>query len=146
MQKHDESKEPLDKHLFHKTTKEASESICCNNFDHRLDSVNGKPYGHGTYFATTAQLSDTYANRQGPFWVRHMFLTKVLVRRMCQGNQHYRQTPPYNSKTQQHALYDSCIDRLENPTMFVVFDNCQCYPYYLIKYKQRDLYSQLNYY
>ncbi|CAB1313694.1 unnamed protein product, partial [Coregonus sp. 'balchen'] len=31
--------------------------------------------------------------------------------------------------------YDSYVNRMENPNVFVVFDSSQCYPYYLIKYK-----------
>lgn len=132
------SKEPLEKHLFHGTTKEASESICLNNFDPRVDNVNGRSYGLGTYFATTSQMSNYYAGLQEPVGVRHMFLAKVLVGRTCLGDKHDRRPPPYNSKTQQHALYDTCVNRMENPQMFVVFDSCQCYPYYLIKYKERS--------
>ncbi|KAM9334659.1 protein mono-ADP-ribosyltransferase TIPARP-like [Symphorus nematophorus] len=137
MQKqHIKSKEPLERHLFHGTTKEASEEICHNNFDPRVAGVNGTSYGFGSYFATTASFSNTYSARVGPDEVRHMFLAKVLVGKMSIGRTNYRRPPPLNSKTKQYRLYDTCVDNMDKTTMFVVFDSCQCYPYYLIKYKE----------
>jgi len=129
------SKQPLERHLFHGTTKDASESICHNNFDPRVAGVNGNSQGYGSYFATTACMSDDYTSLQGSGGVRHIFLAKVLVGKASMGKHNYRRPPSLNSKTQRYALYDSCMDNKENPRMFVVFDSCQCYPYYLIKYK-----------
>ncbi|XP_039647501.1 protein mono-ADP-ribosyltransferase TIPARP-like isoform X2 [Perca fluviatilis] len=135
MQKqHTNSKEPLERHLFHGTTKEPSEDICHNNFDPRMAGVHGTSQGFGSYFATTASFSHKYTAREGPDKVRHMFLAKVLVGKTCLGRFNYRR-PPLNSKMRQFYLYDSCVDNMDKPTMFVVFDSCQCYPYYLIKYK-----------
>ncbi|KAM9402631.1 protein mono-ADP-ribosyltransferase PARP11-like [Salvelinus alpinus] len=70
--------------------------------------VNGFVYGYGSY-------SNTFAVVSLDAGVRHMFLAKVLVGK---------------------NLYDTCVDQLVNPTIFVVFDRGQCYPYYLIKYKE----------
>lgn len=136
MQKqHTKWKEPLEKHLFHGTTKEASEDICHNNFDPRMAGVNGTSCGYGSYFATTASLSNNYSAKVGPDEVRHMFLAKVLVGKVSLGKSNYRRPPPLSSKTRQYCLYDTCVDIMNKPTMFVVFDRCQCYPYYIIKYK-----------
>ncbi|XP_040886090.1 protein mono-ADP-ribosyltransferase TIPARP-like [Toxotes jaculatrix] len=136
MQKqHTKSKEPLERHLFHGTTKDAAEDICHNNFDPRMAGVNGASYGFGSYFAITASISNTFSAKVGPDEVRHMFLAKVLVGKVSLGRNGYRRPPPLSSKTRQYCLYDTCVDNMANPTMFVVFDSCQCYPYYLIKYK-----------
>lgn len=129
------SKEPLERHLFHGTTKEASGDICHNNFDPRVAGVNGTSNGFGSYFATTASYSNTYSTKLGTDEVRHMFLAKVLVGRVCVGRHNYRRPPPISSRKKHYRLYDTCVDNMDNPTMFVVFDSCQCYPYYLIKYK-----------
>ncbi len=143
MQKHHtKSKEPLERHLFHGTTKEASEDICHNNFDPRMAGINGASCGFGSYFATTASFSNTYSARVGPNEVRHMFLAKVLVGKVSPGRNDYRRPPPLHSKTSQHVLYDTCVDNVDKPSMFVVFDSCQCYPYYLIKYK--DLPNEID--
>ncbi|XP_029901661.1 protein mono-ADP-ribosyltransferase TIPARP-like [Myripristis murdjan] len=135
LNQHPKTKEPLEQHLFHGTTKEAAEDICHNNFDPRMAGLNGASYGYGSYFACTAAFSNSYSAKVGPNDVRHMFLAKVLVGKVSVGRNGYRRPPPLSSKTKQYCLYDTCVDNLEKPTMFVVFDSCQCYPYYLIKYK-----------
>uniref|UniRef100_A0A3P9AZE6 TCDD-inducible poly [ADP-ribose] polymerase n=1 Tax=Maylandia zebra TaxID=106582 RepID=A0A3P9AZE6_9CICH len=125
----------LERHLFHGTTKEASEEICTSNFDPRVAGVNGVSHGHGTYFATAASHSHMFSAQFGPDEVCHMFLAKVLVGKVTVGRSHYRRPPKLTSRKKQHRLYDACVDNVNLPTMFVVFDSCQCYPYYLIKYK-----------
>lgn len=138
MQKqHTKSKEPLERHLFHGTSKEASEDICHNNFDPRMAGVNGTSYGFGSYFATTASFSNGYCPTADRDDVRQMFLAKVLVGKVIVGKHNLRRPPPITSRRCQYRLYDTCVDNVDKPTMFVVFDSCQCYPYYLIKY--RDL-------
>ncbi|XP_022604820.1 TCDD-inducible poly [ADP-ribose] polymerase-like [Seriola dumerili] len=135
MQKlHNTSKGPLERHLFHGTTKDASEDICHNNFDPRLAGVNGTSLGFGSYFATTASFSYNFSAKGGSDQLRHMFLAKVLVGKVSVGRAMYRRPPALTSKTRKYRLYDTCVDKLDKPTMFVVFDSCQCYPYYLIKY------------
>ena len=50
-----------------------------------------------------------------------------------QGNSSYTRPPPLTSGG--YELYDSCVDNLSNPSMYIVFERDQCYPKYLIKYK-----------
>lgn len=138
---HLKSKKPLERLLFHGTTKGASEAICHNNFDHRMAGTNGASFGYGSYFAIKASLSHTYTVKSRADGVHHMFLAKVLVGKSCKGRRDYRHPPPLPKKGQYH-LYDSCVDTMKKPSMFVVFDRCQCYPYYLIKYK--DLPSEIE--
>ncbi|XP_054480881.1 protein mono-ADP-ribosyltransferase TIPARP-like [Anoplopoma fimbria] len=136
MQKqHAKSQEPLERHLFHGTMKGPSEDICHNNFDPRMAGVNGTSNGFGSYFATAASFSNTFSAKLGPDEVCYMFLAKVLVGKVSLGRYDYRRPPPLDSKTSKFLLYDTCVDDIDKPTMFVVFDSCQCYPYYLIKYK-----------
>jgi hypothetical protein len=35
-------------------------------------------------------------------------------------------------------VYDSCVDKVPDPQIFVVFDRNQCYPEYLFMYTDRD--------
>ncbi|XP_034382730.1 protein mono-ADP-ribosyltransferase TIPARP-like [Cyclopterus lumpus] len=141
-ERHDESRGPLERHLFHGTTKEPSEDICHNNFDPRMAGVNGTSNGFGSYFALSASFSKTYSAKSGSDKVRHMFLAKVLVGKVSLGSSGYYRPPPLNPRTSRFLLYDTCVDDIDNPTMFVVFDSCQCYPYYLIKYK--DLPTEID--
>ncbi|XP_077400788.1 protein mono-ADP-ribosyltransferase TIPARP-like [Vanacampus margaritifer] len=128
------SVEPLERHLFHGTNQKSAENIFHNNLDPRVAGINGKVLGYGAYFAKSAKLSHNYTNEWLPYRLRHMFLAKVLVGKMAMGEPGYRRPPPCNSGT---SFYDSCVDFVPDPNIFVVFDSCQCYPYYLIKY--RDL-------
>ncbi|XP_043964090.1 protein mono-ADP-ribosyltransferase TIPARP-like [Gambusia affinis] len=132
MQKHHTKAEgPLERHLFHGTTKVASESICLHGFDPRVAGLNGHSHGFGSYFATDTLMSHEYTEASESDEVGYMFLAKVLVGRVCLGKHYYRRPP--NTKV---SLYDACVDNKQNPQMFIVFDSCQCYPYYLIKYKK----------
>uniref|UniRef100_A0A3P9QH12 TCDD-inducible poly [ADP-ribose] polymerase-like n=1 Tax=Poecilia reticulata TaxID=8081 RepID=A0A3P9QH12_POERE len=132
MQKHHSGAEgPLERHLFHGTTKVASESICLHGFDPRVAGLNGHSHGFGSYFATNALMSHEYTEANESNEVGCMFLAKVLVGRVCLGKHNYRRPP--SAKV---SLYDACVDNKPNPQMFIVFDSCQCYPYYLIKYKK----------
>ncbi|XP_032445777.1 protein mono-ADP-ribosyltransferase TIPARP [Xiphophorus hellerii] len=131
MQKHTKAEGPLERHLFHGTRKVASESICLHGFDPRVASLNGHSHGFGSYFATNALMSHEYTEANESDEVGYMFLAKVLVGRVCLGKHYYRRPP--NTKV---SLYDACVDNKQSPRMFIVFDNCQCYPYYLIKYKK----------
>lgn len=127
--------EPLERHLFHGTNKKAAEDICHNNFDPRMAGLNGTSFGRGSYFATKASISSVYAVLSAGDDLHHMFLCKVLVGQVCSGRSSYRRPPPLSTRSKQYLLYDTCVDRVDKPSTFVVFDNCQCYPYYLIKYK-----------
>ena len=132
---HPKFKGPLERHLFHGTTEQASEDICHNNFDPRLAGVNGASHGYGSYFAIKASTAYDYSAKVGHEDVRYMFLAKVLVGKTVRGKHFYRRPPPINLRLRQHHLYDSCVDSVNNPNIYVVFDSCQCYPYYLIKCK-----------
>uniref|UniRef100_A0A8C8MMA0 Poly [ADP-ribose] polymerase n=1 Tax=Oncorhynchus tshawytscha TaxID=74940 RepID=A0A8C8MMA0_ONCTS len=113
----------LERHLF---VGDFIEDICHNNFDPCVSGVNGFMYGYGSYFARDASYFNTFAAVSPDAGVRNMFLAK------CK----YRWPPPVRSTKEDYNLYDTCMDQLVNPTIFVVFDRCQCYPYYLIKYKE----------
>lgn len=42
--------------------------------------------------------------------------------------------PPKNPFDLSGDLYDSCVDDVSNPKLFVTFERCQAYPEYLIEY------------
>ncbi|XP_054609514.1 protein mono-ADP-ribosyltransferase TIPARP-like [Dunckerocampus dactyliophorus] len=133
--KHGSSKEPLERHLFHGTTRKAAEDICRNNFDPRVAGANGTSFGCGSYFATSAKLSHRYALTAGRDQSRHTFLAKVLVGEVTRGECRYLRPPLWSSAGFHHQRYDTCVDEVDNPSIFIVFDSSQCYPYFLIRYK-----------
>ena len=87
-------------------------------------------YGKGAYFARDASYSDNYS----PYDIfnhKHMFLVKVLTGEYEKGKSQYKHPPQRNSETD---LYDSCVDNTNNPSIFVIFRDCQAYPEYLVTF------------
>ncbi|KAG9335910.1 hypothetical protein JZ751_003567 [Albula glossodonta] len=125
----------LERHLFHGTTEDSAKEICQNNFDPRVSGKNGVAYGRGSYFARDASYSFKYAASSCQESCQHMFLAKVLVGNMTVGNSSYTRPPPLDPSNSGYELYDTCVNQIPNPSIFVVFDSCQCYPYFLIRYK-----------
>ena len=62
-----------------------------------------------------------------------MFMAKVLVGEYTTGSR-YSKTPP--KKGNGTDLYDSVVDNIRKPSIFVVFPDTQSYPEYLISFKQ----------
>lgn len=62
-----------------------------------------------------------------------MYLARVLVGDFAQGRAGYV-TPPNKNSGNASDLYDSVTDRPTNPTMFIVFNDIQAYPEYLITF------------
>ena len=63
-----------------------------------------------------------------------MFIARVLVGRYTHGYKQLRKPPPLNANDRYGASYDSCTNDVVDPNIFVIFDNTQCYPEYVIKY------------
>ncbi|KAI1888560.1 hypothetical protein AGOR_G00186430 [Albula goreensis] len=125
----------LERHLFHGTTEDSAKEICQNNFDPRVSGKNGVVYGQGSYFARDASYSDKYAHISGDKSSKHMFLAKVLVGKMTVGRTKFCRPPRLHPRKPGFELFDSCVDLKKDPSIFVVFDSCQSYPYYLITYE-----------
>ena len=89
-------------------------------------------YGNGSYFAVNASYSQGYAK---PDTRQHkrMYLAKVLVGDFTRGTSGLI-TPPIKSSSNATDLYDSVADNSTNPTIFVVFNDIQAYPEYLITF------------
>ncbi|MBN3306321.1 PARPT polymerase, partial [Amia calva] len=124
----------IERHLFHGTTEAAVDVICKMNFDPRVAGKNGISYGRGSYFARDASYSNGFAPA-APNGYQYMFLAKVLVGKTNLGKRKYYRPPPVCPKKAGSDLYDACVNQRLDPSIFVVFDSCQCYPYYMIKYR-----------
>lgn len=122
-----------EKQLFHGTSKHSVGAICKQNFDWRIPIKNGNDYGRGIYFAKNASDSKYYA-KPSEHHHRYMFLARVLVGTYTAGARSYCRPPPKYYVDPESDLYDSCVNNVKNPTVFVTFDNDQCYPEYIIKY------------
>ncbi|TSK13158.1 Poly [ADP-ribose] polymerase 11 [Bagarius yarrelli] len=136
--------------LFHGTGHSNIQAICTYNFDWRLTGSHGDVYGKGSYFARDAKYSSKFCHstsKHNFILKRHglaspifqsdppykcMFLARVLVGEYTVGTPHFCRPP---SKDLSIAnFYDSCVDDVVNPKIFVIFDSNQIYPEYLIEF------------
>ncbi|XP_058047225.1 protein mono-ADP-ribosyltransferase PARP12 [Ahaetulla prasina] len=131
MKKANGGKDVDERALFHGTSKNHVDAICQQNFDWRICGVHGTAYGKGSYFARDAAYSDNYSGVSSS--IKTMFLAKVLVGDFTTGSSSYLRPPAKNN--QSSLFYNSCVNSMLNPSIFVIFEKHQIYPEYLIEYK-----------
>ncbi|KAF7694218.1 protein mono-ADP-ribosyltransferase PARP12-like [Silurus meridionalis] len=120
-----------EKQLFHGTDPKHVDAISLNNFDWRICGTHGTAYGKGSYFARDAKYSHGYT---GDSSSRCMFVCRVLVGDYTVGHSSY--TRPPSKDGGDTFFYDSCVNEIGNPSIFVVFEKHQIYPEYLIMYNE----------
>ena len=101
-----------------------------------FSSFSATAFGEGVYFAVQAQYScsNTYS-RPDPNGMKRLYLSKVLTGEFCMGKGGMR-VPPQKPGGAAHALYDSVVNNVANPGMFIIFNDTQAYPDYLVAFKQ----------
>ncbi|XP_043953299.1 protein mono-ADP-ribosyltransferase PARP14-like isoform X1 [Gambusia affinis] len=119
--------------LYHGTSQENLNSIKTKGFNRSFSGKHATVYGQGTYFAVNAGYSVSYAHPAAD-GTQTMFVARVLTGLFTQGRSDMRIPPPRNSQ-QPHDRYDSLVDNINNPSMFVVFHDNQAYPDYLITFR-----------
>ncbi|NXI40783.1 PAR12 polymerase, partial [Galbula dea] len=130
MKKLNKSEEVDERLLFHGTNSSYVPAICEQNFDWRICGTHGTMYGKGSYFARDASYSHGYCSSHSGLY--SMFVAHVLVGDFVQGKPEYLRPPPRASNT--NRLYDSCVDNLIDPSIFVIFEKHQIYPAYILQY------------
>lgn len=90
--------------------------------------------GSGTYFAVNASYSTTYA-RPAADGSKQMFVAQVLTGLYTQGQGGMTIPPLVQDKQRPHDRFDSVVDRMDQPSMYVIFHDDQAYPDYLITFK-----------
>ncbi|XP_015724138.1 protein mono-ADP-ribosyltransferase PARP14 isoform X2 [Coturnix japonica] len=123
-----------EKLLFHGTSAESLTFINNYGFNRSYAGMNAAQYGNGTYFAVNASYSahDTYSRPDGN-GKKHMYLARVLVGEYSQGTKGAI-TPAAKSAGSAVDLFDSSTDNVNNPSMFIIFNDIQAYPEYLITF------------
>ncbi|XP_053295537.1 poly(ADP-ribose) polymerase family member 14-related sequence 1 [Pleuronectes platessa] len=123
-----------ERRLFHGTTETTVDIINQNGFNRVYAGKNAAAYGNGTYFAVNANYSaqDTYS-KPNPKGEKCMYLCQVLTGDYALGQQNMIEPPVKINKAPQR--YDSVVDRMANPSMFIIFHDVQAYPEYLITFK-----------
>ncbi|XP_046555938.1 protein mono-ADP-ribosyltransferase PARP14-like isoform X3 [Haliotis rubra] len=120
--------------LWHGTAVDAIPSICKGGFNRSYCGKNATAHGEGVYFAVQASYSDrnTYSvpDIQGH---KHMFQARVLTGMYCRGQGGIRVPPQRDASN--HIQYDSVVDNTGRPGMYIIFNDTQAYPEYLITYQ-----------
>ncbi|KAK3095440.1 hypothetical protein FSP39_014712 [Pinctada imbricata] len=120
-----------EKELWHGTAPEAVDSINCYGFNRSYCGKNATAFGLGVYFAVNASYSssNTYSRPDGAGHKR-MYLCRVLTGEYTKGNSAFF-VPPVKSGV---VLYDSVVDNPNGPGMYIIFNDTQGYPDYLITF------------
>lgn len=99
--------------------------------------AENKPTSSGStkraYERGTADLTKTFA-RDTNCETHFMFVARVLVGRHTGGKAGLKRPPPLDENNPFGKSYDSCVDDIFCPQVFVIFDSNQAYPEYIIEY------------
>jgi hypothetical protein len=122
------------KWLFHGTSEQTIPLIIQQGFNRAFAGKNAVAYGKGVYFARDASYSShpTYS-RPDKKGVQRMFMCRVVVGDWCKGN-NGALTP--DTKPKSLELFDTTVDTVHKPSIFVAYHDAQAYPEYLISFKQ----------
>ncbi|XP_030613963.1 protein mono-ADP-ribosyltransferase PARP14-like [Archocentrus centrarchus] len=125
-----------ERRLFHGTCETTVPHINDHGFNRSYAGKNAALYGDGTYFAVNASYSasDTYSkpNQKGE---KFMYVCRVLTGDFTLGKKGMVAPPVKNTSTGSTDRYDSVVDNMANPDMFVIFHDDHAYPEYLITFK-----------
>ncbi|XP_053272431.1 protein mono-ADP-ribosyltransferase PARP14 [Pleuronectes platessa] len=122
----------VEKVLYHGTTQDNCDAIMKTGFNRRFAGQNATQFGEGTYFAVNASYSaqHIYA-RPTVEGSQRIFVAQVLTGIYTVGRRNMKVPPPRNDFLP-HDRFDSVVNRMDNPSIHVVFHDNQAYPDYLI--------------
>ncbi|XP_038143664.1 protein mono-ADP-ribosyltransferase PARP10 [Cyprinodon tularosa] len=122
----------VERTLYHGTSEASVKEICIHGFNRSFCGKNATVYGQGVYFAVNSALSvqDQYSppNADG---YKFIFVSKVLTGDFTKGC-HSMKTAPLKETGDIPLRYDSVTDDITKPSMFVIFNDTQAFPEYLI--------------
>ncbi|KAL9974252.1 hypothetical protein ACROYT_G011267 [Oculina patagonica] len=138
-QQMDKANGSIERVLFHATKASAVKQINEMGFNRSycgVQDMHGLRYGRGVYFVSDALNSASCTevhSTQDANGFRYMYQVRVLVGEYTVGKSNLLVPPPKNPNNPE-KLYDSVVDHILYPTIFVVFYDNQCYPEYLITF------------
>ncbi|KAM4689834.1 protein mono-ADP-ribosyltransferase PARP10-like, partial [Rhinophrynus dorsalis] len=125
---------PIERILYHGTTESSAREICHYGFNRSFCGKNAALYGQGVYFAVQSVLSsrDNYSPPSSD-GKKFVLVAQVLTGEFTVGKANMRAPPPLPENTgEAPRRYDSLADSICNPSIFVIFNDTQAYPKYLI--------------
>ena len=78
--------------------------------------------------ARDAALAYTYVKENT------MLVSRVLVGESAVGDSNYVTPPSKDDDDPEAGRYDSCVDNVDNPQLYVLFERDQCYPVFAVEY------------
>eukprot|EP01083_Nonionella_stella_P070158 187568_1 len=120
-----------ERELWHGTNCGIIDVICTEGF--RKEFNNKHAYGEGTYFARDAIYSVSYAEQSRWDNRCRMFLCKVLCGESVRGSNGIT-LQEWPKKHGDELIYDSLVDDIQDPTIFVIHDDIRAYPMYIVHF------------
>ena len=88
------------------------------------------------YFAKKSAYSVRYCRAEHGDDLK-IYVVRVLVGKFTVGEKGMKAPPSRNDPINPGKLYDSLVDKIENPSIFVIFQDNQYCPEYLISFRRR---------
>ncbi|XP_078393359.1 protein mono-ADP-ribosyltransferase PARP14-like [Cetorhinus maximus] len=124
-----------EKFLYHGTSSEICSKINADGFNRSYCGLNAVYFGDGTYFAQNAAYSaqDTYSKPDAT-GCKVVYRARVLTGDYCKGKAGLKEAPLKDQQAHSRDRYNSVTDNVQSPEAFVVFQDNQAYPEYLITF------------
>ncbi|KAK7497131.1 hypothetical protein BaRGS_00011661, partial [Batillaria attramentaria] len=123
-----------EKSLWHGTSADAITNINRYGFNRSYCGKNATRYGQGVYFAVKSVISTkpsfSPADATGK---RYIYQCKVLVGHSVKGTSDMRFLPKREGET----LYDSACNDPDDPDTYLIFNDTQAYPEYLVTFTEQ---------
>ncbi|XP_075687201.1 protein mono-ADP-ribosyltransferase PARP15-like [Rhinoderma darwinii] len=124
------------RHLYHGTKFDSISNISHDGFNRVYCGENATCHGNGSYFAEASAYScnKTYSvpDDNGR---KYVYQAAVITGRYCKGMSSYKEAPHIDGDPNK-GRYDSVVDDVNKPKIFVVFRDDVAYPEYLITFKE----------
>ncbi|XP_035694711.1 protein mono-ADP-ribosyltransferase PARP15-like [Branchiostoma floridae] len=125
----------IEKVLYHGTAQGVVDNINEGGFNRSYCGKNATAYGKGMYFARDASYSAQPAySPPDPQGNKYIYQVRVIVGEYTTGSSGIVEPPPKNPLNVA-IRYDSVVNNVQNPSIFVVFRDNEAYPEYLIVFK-----------
>ncbi len=122
--------------LFHGSPPDLLPKIMQQGFNRAFTGLTSgrAAFGKGVYFARCASYSSSPEySRPDENGIQHMFMCRVVVGEYCLGERNA--LTPSVRDVASNQLYDSTVDQLSHPSIFVTYHDSQAYPEYLVRFK-----------
>jgi poly [ADP-ribose] polymerase 10/14/15 len=115
-----------ERRLWHGTAGTNTGNINARNFNRNYGGQHGLAIGNGVYFATGSNYSIRGYCSPDASGNKCIYQARVLTGKYTTGQAGLREPP---------AGFNSVVDNVTSPSMFVVFYDAQTYPEYLVTFK-----------